>query len=157
MPGYKGHVAGGLVAYALVMYLLSGLNPSSCTALEWLMFTLAGSLFPDIDIKSKGQKWFYWLIFVCFVMLLVCKRYALLAVLGIGALIPMMVRHRGIFHQLWFVLAVPCAVTLGVAIWAPAYTQIAVLDALFFTAGAVSHLWLDLGVRRMVRSKKHRF
>jgi len=67
MPNYKGHLAGGVVTYCVVLCALVGTAPSFMTAGEWLLFTLAGALFPDIDIKSKGQKYFYYLVlpFLC--------------------------------------------------------------------------------------------
>jgi len=72
MPGYKGHLVGGTVAYGLLFFGLVGVvvkQPSMLTAGEWLLFALAGSLFPDIDIKSKGQKYFYYVIFLFFTSL----------------------------------------------------------------------------------------
>src|SRR5438309_2217826 len=69
MPGYKGHLVGGTVAFGLLFFALVGVvvrQPSMLIAGEWLLFALAGSLFPDIDIKSKGQKYFYFDYFVRF-------------------------------------------------------------------------------------------
>lgn len=151
MPGYKGHLTGGLVAFACLLCLLKQYNPSVCTTLEWLSFSLAGSLFPDIDVKSKGQKWLYWLLFVLFICLFLRKCYFMLSLFGIISLIPMLVNHRGLFHKLWFILALPAGVLLAVSCFAPRYLTIAAFDVLFFYAGAVSHLWLDFGLRRMLR------
>ena len=56
MPGYRAHLAGGLTVYGITIYLLRSYCGSVFIAAEWMLFTLAGSLFPDIDTKSKGQK-----------------------------------------------------------------------------------------------------
>ncbi len=56
MANYRGHIKGGFVAFALIiLFALPHYHPSALTMLEWLLFTIAGSLFPDVDIKSKGQ------------------------------------------------------------------------------------------------------
>jgi hypothetical protein len=151
MPGYKGHLAGGFFVFVVLMLLLSHCNPTACTALQWLSCALAGSLFPDIDVKSRGQNWFYWALFAIFLWLFACKSYFLLSILAIISLIPLLVRHRGLFHKLWFIGMLAAGILCGVAAWAPAYFTMAAFDVLFFCAGVISHLWLDLGIRKMIR------
>ncbi len=156
MSGYKGHLAGGLVAYGLVLsaaQVLQMLNPSPLTAAEWLGFTLAGALFPDIDIKSKGQKYFYSVLFILFIILIGTHHIELVAILGLLAVIPMMVRHRGIFHRTWFVIVLPVACALVCSTYSTVDCTILLHDAFFFILGALSHLVLDLGVRRTLRGK----
>ncbi|MGC2310143.1 MAG: hypothetical protein WA432_00805 [Candidatus Babeliaceae bacterium] len=63
MPSYKGHLLGGLVVYSIAL-LFMATTLSWLTKGEWLLCTLFGALFPDIDIKSKGQKLFYALLLV---------------------------------------------------------------------------------------------
>jgi hypothetical protein len=57
MPGYRGHLVGGTVAFALVCVIT---NPpfSAIGRSELLLLTCLGSLFPDIDTKSRGQRYF---------------------------------------------------------------------------------------------------
>ncbi len=58
MPGYKGHLAGGVVAYAITLSVLKcALNPSLTTQVEWLVFTLAGALFPILMLKARAKKY----------------------------------------------------------------------------------------------------
>lgn len=151
MPGYKGHLVGGLITYAVVAYMLKDHNPSAYMAFEWCVFACAGSLFPDVDVKSKGQKWLYWFLCIGFFILLISRRYMLLGILSIIALVPMMVRHRGLFHKLWFIIAAPSTVAYIMAGYFPKYQTVIMYDTLFFVVGAVSHLWLDLGFRRMIK------
>ena len=151
MPGYKGHLIGGAVVGALGIYLLQNMRPSAVTLIEWGICALLGALFPDIDIKSKGQKVFYRMLLMVFAFLLMSKRYQLFALISILSVVPMIVRHRGLFHKIWFVIGFPLLVFWCISAYFPVYRVILLYDVSFFIAGALSHLWLDLGVRRMLR------
>ena len=151
MPGYKGHLVGGSVAYALLMSVVYTQCPSYVVAGRWLLCVLAGSLFPDIDVKSKGQNYFYWLAFFLVIMLIARQQLYALALCSVIFMVPLLVRHRGIFHRWWFVVAVGSGVAMLIAHYVPAYGKKVWYDALFFIIGALSHLWLDLGWRRMFR------
>lgn len=152
MPGYKAHLTGGLFVYAVILFCVHEiLHPPIFLAAEWLLFILAGSLFPDVDVKSKGQHLLYSGIFVLFAALLVYGCHETVAILALLSLIPMLVKHRGLFHNIWFVILFPLAVAWAAAICFPNYAHAIFFDALFFIAGALSHLWLDLGLRRMFR------
>jgi hypothetical protein len=152
MPGYKGHLTGGFILFlSLLLVVRHFYHPSICTIIEWLLCTLLGSLFPDIDVKSKGQKWFYWFLFLLFICLFVWRCYFILSLLGIISLLPMLVKHRGLFHKSWFILLLGAGVLILIAMTAPRYLSAATFDIFFFLVGALSHLWLDLGLRRMLR------
>ena len=151
MPGYKGHLVGGTVAFGVTYILVRSWCPSLLTAGQWLGCALAGSLFPDIDIKSKGQKYFYWVILLAVITIIMQRRFEWLAIVSVLSVVPMLVRHRGIFHRLWFVIALPMALWFGTSFYFPVVAKQLFFQTLFFIAGAISHLWLDLGFRRMVR------
>jgi len=154
MPGYKKHLFGGACFYAIIIYVLrasKACNPSLSTLLEWLAWTLAGSLFPDVDIKSKGQKLFYSLLFLVLIALALFERFKLIAILSCCCMTPLLVHHRGLFHRIWFIVGLPLLLASLAGNWMPAYKNAFLYDALFFILGAVSHLWLDLGVFRMFR------
>ena len=59
MSNYRGHLIGACIVYSVIIFVLSFHTKSFITLTEWLLCTLLGSLFPDIDTKSKGQKLFY--------------------------------------------------------------------------------------------------
>lgn len=62
MPNYKKHLVGGSIVYAALIYTTSELNliPTDINIqLQTLAACLIGSLFPDIDTKSKIQKYIY--------------------------------------------------------------------------------------------------
>ncbi len=149
MPNYKGHLVGGSIAYAVTLFLLRGWQPSILCAVEWFAFTLIGALFPDIDIKSKGQKLFYQGIGILFVFLVLQKQFQAIAFISFIALFPLVVRHRGITHSLWFILALCLSVLIFVHVQFSDYVAHKLtLDVIFFLVGAVSHLVLDRGFRR---------
>ena len=160
MPNYKGHLVGGVVAYALFLGAFIGITkPSLLTASEWLFFTLAGALFPDIDIKSKGQKYFYYAVLLFFIVFAAQQKFEMLGCCSFIVMIPMLVRHRGIFHNPLFVIVVPLCVWGIVSSLKPGLSHRFFLDILFFIVGALSHIWLDLGTSQMMRrlfSKKKR-
>lgn len=151
MPSYKGHLAGGIFVYLIAIYFIIATQaPSFATGLEWLLFTLAGALFPDVDTKSKGQKLFYWIMLILMIVLLINDKTQELIAVAILGVIPLLVRHRGIFHRLWFVILVPSAVAGILCLYVPHCSSTIKYDCLFFIVGAISHLWLDLGLRRMI-------
>lgn len=152
MPGYKMHVVGGILCYLPLVYCVTyGMTPSLSVAFEWLSFAVLGALFPDIDIKSKGQKLFYRFFAVLLLMLAVQGRFELAALFGIMVLAPMVVRHRGLFHEPWFLVMFPLATAACAGFYAPALQQSLFVDAGFFIAGALSHIVLDRGIRGVVR------
>ena len=150
MSNYKGHLVGGAVSYGLLFFLVPTV-PTTARAAQWLVWCLAGALFPDVDIKSKGHNIFYLAMIPLLVFLIAQSRFQLAAVLAVTSLLPLVAQHRGLFHRLWFLLIIAGAIVLVV----PTYTGISPntlrLDVLFFLAGAISHLWLDLGFAKMLQ------
>jgi hypothetical protein len=151
MPGYKGHLVGGAVMFSITVFALRSLHPSVPTLMEWCTCTMLGSLFPDIDTKSKGQRLFYLALCITLIVLAIQRNFKLVTALGIIGLLPVLVHHRGLFHRLWFVVSVPMLVAWFGSTCMPHCTRSFFFDALFFSLGAISHLWLDLGCRRMLR------
>lgn len=152
MPNYRGHIVGGCVTFALLFFLVSSAYTSYTTAAEWLLCTLAGSLFPDIDTKSRGQRYFYWIVLSMLLYLIVQSRLDLLALVSVCAVTPLLVRHRGIFHQARFILFLTIGLWVTIRIGAPHLARSLLSDLVFFTAGALSHIWLDCHLVPAVRS-----
>lgn len=154
MPNYKGHLVGGACIYAISLYLVMlFLVPiiSFSLGIEWLLFTLAGALFPDIDVKSKGQKYFYWIILSLALLLLLKGRLEIALAVSILSLVPMLIKHRGLFHRAWFIMLLTGVSSFLLVMYFPACHRTICYDALFFMIGALSHLWLDLGIRGLFR------
>lgn len=144
MPNYKGHLAGGVATFTILFLLLHSFCTSFLTAAGWLVFTLAGSLFPDIDIKSKGQKYFYRLVLLFFIVLTFNHKFELMCCFSFIAITPMLVRHRGVFHQVWFLVIVSFGVWMAMSCVMPGHDYPLFFNALCFLAGALSHVLLDI-------------
>lgn len=152
MANYKGHLVGGVVAWSITFYLVISCSaPTAITGLQWFLLTLAGSLFPDIDTKSKGQYYFYWFMLGALVFLVVNNRLAAASFLGIFSCAPLLVRHRGIFHRFWFIVTLVVAVTIFIHVYTSILLSALMFNALFFLVGVFSHLVLDVGFARALR------
>jgi hypothetical protein len=154
MPGYKGHLVGGAVTFGLMVYAINsaGHSVTLAQALPWAGSTLAGCLFPDIDVKSKGQNFFYKVLIVVLIALLVGGYQRSFVAVSVASLVPMVVRHRGLFHRLWFIVGFPFFLALVLGSYYPMYQPGIYSNTFFFVVGAISHLWLDLGFKRMFLS-----
>jgi len=143
MPGYRAHLVGGMVVYGITIYLLRSFCGTVFVAAEWLIFSLVGSLFPDLDTKSKGQGYFYQILLIAMIILAIQRKFLIMTFLGVAAIFPIIARHRGLFHSLVFIVAFAAAVGLIVLLYAPEYKYVVMFDAIFFVVGAFSHVSLD--------------
>ncbi len=151
MAGYKGHI---VMAVIFGVLLVAGLGYTSLAAvmpmqerlvkgavMVWLAVIFA--LFPDIDIKSKGQLLFYRLFFLLDLTLLLLGRWQEAAVVGFVALIPILSRHRGWTHSLWAMLLVPLPILAGPMYFMKTSTVEGLPYYLGAVAGYLSHLVAD--------------
>lgn len=143
MPGYRGHLMVGVAVWAFAIFFFSALSSISLLTGGWLLCTLAGALFPDIDTKSQGQRLFYIAIFLSYPILFYYRYIATCLFLGFFCCVPLFVRHRGIFHSYWFLGMATLGGVMGLIILFPAYAHALVIDASFFLLGAYSHVALD--------------
>ncbi|MFN3394485.1 MAG: metal-dependent hydrolase, partial [Candidatus Thermochlorobacter sp.] len=82
MASYRGHIWGGLLFFVPLIILLVFFFELYKQPLPMLLaqvaillsITLLFALFPDIDIKSKGQRIFY-LIFFCVDLVLIVTNH----------------------------------------------------------------------------------
>lgn len=154
MPNYKGHLAGGVVVALGLVYAISWwLQPPFMIAAQWTLCALFGSLFPDIDTKSQGQLFTYRLLAVLLIILVTQQRFQLALGCSAVAILPLIVHHRGLFHRVWFITAICGGAVLYTWMMFPSYAHTIAIHTLFFYIGALSHIWLDLGIRRMWRAK----
>jgi hypothetical protein len=151
MPNYKGHLFGGMVGFGLVIFFCS-LHLAPCASLiEWGVCVLGGSLFPDIDTKSKGQKLLYLGISAVLIYCVIYRKFKTAVAIACIAMLPLLSKHRGIFHHFWCILIVLTALVLYGSVLYPALRMRITVDASFFMLGVVSHLYLDVGLKRMLR------
>lgn len=149
MPGFRGHLIGGAVTYLAILQYIKSMQPSVSVIISGFVFCMIGSLFPDIDIKSKGQKLFYSLALVVLCCFLYYERTDLFIGLSLLAIIPLLVKHRGLFHQLWFLIFVSITTGLVIGSFHSDFSAWAMKNALFFLAGAISHIVLDIVITRL--------
>ena len=146
MPGYKAHLAGGVLfgggcLAAAVWFGVYRPDPETASAL--LLIALLGAMFPDTDTDSKGQNLFYGALVVMDLALMIQGRYRWAAILGFCAMLPAIGHHRGWTHTWWAMLLVPLPILLLPVI----FYRISPADLLPFylagVAGYFSHLALD--------------
>lgn len=150
MPGFKTHAFGGTVLFGILVFA-GVLYPcySIPQLFVWFICTLLGSLFPDIDTKSRGQKLFYGLLAAVLIILALKHAYAALTSIALIAFLPLLTDHRGLFHKWWFLFLVIGGSTCGLLFLFPhAYSAI-LSSAGFFAVGVASHLLLDMVVSRL--------
>jgi len=148
MSNYKGHLTGGVATFASTYFALTMLQVSiPVNPLQLLLFCLFGSLFPDIDTKSKIQILSYRVAFVSFAVLAWFQRWSAVVLLSFLLLIPLVVHHRTLTHKKWFIVAIPTSLYIAAIIYQPQYALLVLWNGLFFIAGAFSHLILDYGLR----------
>ncbi|QGY41325.1 hypothetical protein GM415_14715 [Pseudodesulfovibrio cashew] len=147
MPGYQGHLLGGLffAVMGLVGAVLLGwfvFDP--LTAAGLIGFCLLGALFPDVDTDSKGQNLYYSVFAMVDLGLIIQKQYIWSAWLGLFAMLPAIGSHRGWTHTWWAMLVVPLPILLvPAAMLGFPQANIFVPYYVAFATGYFSHLLLD--------------
>ena len=111
---FKGHCIGGVIASGVVMmgFWRMGHHVGVSTNPELLakagVATLFFSLFPDLDVQSVPQKWFYRGLFCLFIYLAYLKKFKLVTLFAILGILPLLSHHRGWTHQLSSLIWFPC-------------------------------------------------
>ena len=150
MASYKGHLVGGVAAFCLTYSMYSIVCfPPPTSALELFLICIFGSLFPDIDTKSKIQLLLYRVIMLAFILLLLLGYTYTIIIGGFIFLLPLIVPHRSLFHNKWFISTLVLATALTGCYYIPHACQQIAQASLFFVVGVYSHLALDFGLRRL--------
>lgn len=110
---FKGHITGGFVSGACLItaaFLMSSSavpshNLQSVSSIFGV--TVFFSLFPDLDVGSIQQRWFYRAIFILLLYLGYQKYYELATLVAIIAITPILDHHRGWTHNYFSALLVP--------------------------------------------------
>ena len=157
MPKYKSHLAGGFLTFTIIILVLQFfvskkvLGISTPTAFLYLFFCLFGSLFPDIDTKSRIQKLTYLPLFFVIIASILLKNWILVSFLSIVALIPILANHRHLTHKIWFVTITPIIPLFLITHFNKNNSSVYLYCYVFFVAGALSHLFLDFGPKRFFK------
>lgn len=161
MPGYKAHISFAVFWYCIILLIVYRLyHPPLIWLLELGLCITMGALFPDIDIKSKGQKYIYTLFFVAAIPLLCMQYYMIVALVGWLFFIPMMVKHRGIFHDPLYMNMLIAALWCVWYIHYPFIAKRYAWHVICFIIGMHSHIMLDYGVilffKKLTKHRKKR-
>lgn len=148
MSMYRGHLLGGLAAYLMVIVVYGIYTSAFQHYFPGLLAALAGSLFPDIDIRSKGQRLFLKILFLLIVVCLYMQASVPLMVLLMFSVLPIVFPHRGLFHDLIFVGLLALTVAGSLIYVMPDSTDKICLVTFFFYVGVLSHLVLDKGFKK---------
>ena len=149
MSGYKGHSVGAVVLLLVAMHFFGNYfhNPDLVDIILYAAIAVMFGLWPDVDIKSKGQKIFYSIFFVTDLYLIINQEYKIAAYFGLIIILPILARHRGWTHTLTAMILIPLPILLY-----PMYNLGDItLSGLPYYAAAVtgyfSHLVLDKEVK----------
>lgn len=148
MSMYRGHLVGGLIFYLILMVICSVCQNRLVFSLSGLVATLAGSLFPDIDVRSSGQNLFLKLLLLVMILCLFLQASVPLSLLLIFSFLPLIFPHRGLFHDLYFISVFVILFSGSLVYAMPSSWRTIVMIALFFLLGVISHLILDKGMKK---------
>ena len=129
---HTGHVVGGVIAGGAVCFLASTtgdvelgwetlnemaespLSPTqnTKTLLGLFMTSLFMALFPDLDVQSVSQRWFFRIVFVLMAIMHFSGRQDLFVIVAFCAILPVLHQHRGWTH--WKIT--PWAIALFLAV-----------------------------------------
>jgi len=146
MPGYKTHVVGGIITFTGFFCALQKSYLTHCTfltAFSYFFVTILGSLFPDVDTKSKGQMMFYQALAFYLLFLLWSRKFMTFMIVTCITMLPLLVPHRGLFHNIWFLTSIVGIVSITSFVYIPTKALEIIIHLLFFYAGAISHIFLD--------------
>lgn len=146
MASGKGHIVGGFIFLWAFLTILSNyfFVPSALEIFIYATLVILFALWPDVDIKSIGQKVFYTIFFVAdAILVFYFQEYKIAAYFGLLIILPVLAKHRGWTHS-WItavllptpLILVPTAVMSGTIAEGLPYYFAAV-------TGYFSHLFFD--------------
>ena len=129
---HTGHVVGGIIAGGAVCFLASTtgdvelgwetlnemaespLSPThnTKTLLGLFMTSLFMALFPDLDVQSVSQRWFFRIVFLLMAIMHFSGRHDLFVIVAFCAILPVLHQHRGWTH--WKITPWAIAVFLAI-------------------------------------------
>jgi hypothetical protein len=165
MAGYRGHIAGASVFFAVylagLLYVFSvDAAYARFTLVEMIAYPLAlfglclmFGLWPDVDTNSVGQNLFYTIFFLVDVVLIATKHFEEAAYLGLFSILPILGKHRGWTHTWWAMLLIPSPLLVLPYVFFP---ERPLAGLPFYVVGYFSHLFMDGLVLRLKRRRAYR-
>lgn len=145
--GFRGHAFVTLMFFVIIAVFgrMIGLNWGML--FQGAIFMLLGGLFPDIDTTGRGRRFFYLIIFSAAFWCWVVSAHILAGLLITSAILPVLVNHRGLFHNLYFLAALTLLFSWTGYVFVPWFPWAIFANALFFLIGCWVHLVVDFGLR----------
>ncbi len=144
MSNFRGHAFGGVIAFiafvfaAPMWFILNIEQFATC-----FIVCCAFAVWPDVDIHSKGQAFFYRLFLLLDLVLISYGKYKYAAVLGIFAMLPIVGKHRGWTHSILAALIVPIIFLLTIRHFYPSEVRVWTAYYIASLFGYFSHLICD--------------
>lgn len=136
---------GGVVLMIIVIHFFyhSFFSPSLLEIFWYLIIATMFALWPDVDIKSKGQKLFYIIFFITDIYLICTSQFKIAAFFGLLIILPILSKHRGWTHTYWAMLLIPSPILFYPMISGDTFDFIGFPYYLAAITGYFSHLFLD--------------
>jgi hypothetical protein len=159
---FREHVKAGIAIYfvalipiaAWILYRqnwsIAGIGGYWWEILICFVLCVLGAMVPDIDIKSKSQRLIYFILIPIDLALILFMYYREAAIIGLFAMVPNMLKHRGQLHSLSaaIVLPAPLLIIPIIATGRLEYQQLGVSYYIAAVFGYMSHLIADRKGRR---------
>ncbi len=155
MGGFREHSRTGIRSFIIALmfiviwyYYRFGIDLNQIYKQLWqipICFFLCylGALFPDIDIKSKSQKFVYSIILICDIVLILLKYFEVAAWIGVAVLVVAMFKHRGFTHYFFTALIIPSPLLFIPILITGHLYDVGIPYYVSMVIGYLSHLWLD--------------
>ena len=145
MAGGKGHLIGGFIFIIILLHTITHYfyRPAPLDLVLYVAIGLMFAVWPDVDIKSIGQKFFYSVFFLVDLFLVFSEEYKIAAFFGLIIILPILAKHRGWTHSRLTAVLLPTPLLL-----VPMYVfegSLAQGIPYYFAAvtGYFSHLFFD--------------
>ena len=114
MAGGKGHLIGGFIFILVLLHTIIHYfyRPSLLDLVMYIAIGLMFAVWPDVDIKSIGQKFFYTVFFLVDLFLVYSEEYKIAAYFGLIIILPILAKHRGWTHSIPAMFLIPAPILL---------------------------------------------
>ena len=151
--GFRGHALVTVLFFLAIVLFGRMLGVSWPTFGMGGMFMLLGGLFPDIDTAGRGRRFFSLILLAAIVCCLLGKFYVTAAVLLAVTLVPLLVRHRTIFHNFYFLAFLTALFCWVFFLFLPHWWWGIVTNGAFFLVGCWGHLVADFGFLKSLNNR----
>ena len=109
MSGGKGHLIGGFIFILVLLHTITHyfFRPDLLDFVLYIAIGLMFAVWPDVDIKSYGQKFFYIVFFLVDLFLVYTEEYKIAAYFGLIIILPILAKHRGWTHSIPAMFLIP--------------------------------------------------